>query len=314
MTGNDRKIMFILAAISAIIGVMLATQLRSNLSPQTTESRSITELRSTLQKELEKHKSLLADISKYELLFYQYETALDEGESVEVMKEELARARKLAGMVSLTGPGITVRIVDGVHPQTMLLPEHGTDTGTGETDLDGDSKQELDEVAEDSPFSVSQDQTPSAPNNGSDFTDNGGIAATEIRGDDEASGDAENPVGNPPPLLMGEDLHLLVNELLVNGAKAVSINGHRLIATSAIRNVGNSIQVNTKFIQPPYVIKALGDPETLISGLKLANIEGYFQLVNKTVLTEKHEQLYIPAYQDEQSVRYMRPVKAKGDS
>jgi uncharacterized protein YlxW (UPF0749 family) len=308
MMGNDRKIMFILAAISAIIGVMLATQLRSNLSPQHTESRNITELRSTLQKELEKHKNLLADISKYELLYYQYETALDDGESVEVMKEELARARKLAGMVSLQGPGITVEIVDAVFPANRLPTDHLRESAEGNT-----SGQPEQDITQDALFADPEGQPSAGLEHGSDFTENEGAGEPVSGGNlGVSAGMADGEAA--PPLLIDGDLHWLVNELLVNGAKAVAINGHRLTATSAIRNVGPNIQVNTKVIRPPYVIKALGDPDTLISGLKLANIEGYFQLVNKTVRLEKHEQLYIPAYQEEPTVRYMRPVKAKGDS
>lgn len=309
MMENHRKIMFILAAISAIIGVMLATQLRSNLNPQHTESRSITELRSTLQKELEKHKNLLADISKYELLYYQYETALDEGQSVEVMKEELARARKLAGLVSLQGPGITVEILDApVFPNPLLTEQLHQPQ---QEHLSDALERPLPATSPDASSFDSSSPSPRTLENGSDYTEN---EWPLVNGDEQNGSTTTVEGGAAHPLLIDEDLHWLVNELLVNGAKAVSINGHRLIATSAIRNVGPNIQVNTKVIRPPYVIKALGDPDTLISGLKLANLEGYFQLVNKTVRMEKHEQLYIPAYQEQQTVRYMRPVKAKGDS
>lgn len=320
MTGNDRKIMFILAAISAIIGVMLATQLRSNLYPQQAESRSISELRSTLQKELEKHKTLLADISKYELLFYQYETALDEGESVEVMKEELARARKLAGMVSVEGPGVTVRIVDLDRRPSSLLTEQ---VEPAEGDAGREPGTSAGAYPDESTFPVPAGQVPQTNNDSVEsfesfeLAENGNVTIrTEGNstqdGGKEGTGDIH--VEGPPPLVIDQDLRMVVNELLVNGAKAVSLNGHRLIATSSIRNVGSSIQVDTKFIKPPYVFKALGDPETLISGLKLANIEGIFQIANKAVLMEKHDHLVIPAYQGTQTVRYMRPVKAKGES
>jgi uncharacterized protein YlxW (UPF0749 family) len=107
---RKRKITFILTLISVIIGIMLATQLQSNLTPKVSESRSITELRGTLLKELEKSKSILSDISKYDQLNYQYETALNERESIAVMKEELQRAKKLAGLVPLEDRGIVLRI------------------------------------------------------------------------------------------------------------------------------------------------------------------------------------------------------------
>lgn len=247
MFGRNRKITFILTVISAIIGVMLATQLQSNLRPIKQESRSINELRTTLQKELEKRNSLLADISKYDQLLYQYETSLNEGESISVMKDELARARKLAGMVSVEGAGIVVRIVDR---ESDGLPEPTDD---------------MDEV-------------------------------------------------HAPQLVIDEDLRWLVNVLMSNGAKAVSINGHRMISTTSIRNVGEDIQVDTKTIKPPYEIKALGDPDVLISGLKLEGVDSNFQLANKTVLLEKRQYLVIPAYQGNRPIQHMKPVNVKGES
>lgn len=243
MTKN-RKITFILALVSAIIGVMLAIQLKSNLNPIQTESRSIAELRASLQKELEKHKSLLADISKYNQLYYQYETALNEGESISVMKEELARTRKLAGLVSVEGEGAVVRIVDGAPPP-----------GAG------------------------------AENGGSVY---------------------------PAQNVIDEDLRWLANILFYNGAKAVSINGHRLIATTSIRNVGDDIQIDTKTIKPPYELKALGDPDVLISGLKLEGVEENFQLAGKSVIIEKREKVIIPAHSEVRQFRYLRPAEKKG--
>lgn len=249
MLQKNRKITFILSIISAIIGVMLTIQLRSNLHPTHIESRSIAELRTTLQKELEKHKNLLADISKYNQLFYQYETSLDEDESISVMKEELARTRRLAGLVSMEGKGIFLRVVDA-EPQA--------------------SKPNADEVG-----------TDSYPGN---------------------------------YVIDDEDLRWLVNILFSNGAQAVSINGHRLIATTAIRNVGETIQVDTKTIKPPFELKALGEPEVLISALKLEGVEENFQLANKKVVIEKRDKLLVPANQEPRLIQYMKPVKAKGDS
>lgn len=247
MLQKSRKITFILAIISAIIGVMLAVQLRSSLNPVHKESRSIAELRMTLQKELEKHKNLLADISKYNQLYYQYETSLSEDESISVMKEELARNRRMAGLVEVEGEGVVLEVVDAKVP--------------GDRILDGDM---------------------TAP-------------VTDYTIDDE-------------------DLRWLVNILFANGAQAISINDHRLISTTAIRNVGDTIQIDTHTIRPPYELKALGDPDVLLSALKLEGVEENFQLANKKVLAEKRDKLVISANTEPRPIRYMKPVKEKGDS
>jgi len=59
------------------------------------------------------------------------------------------------------------------------------------------------------------------------------------------------------------DLQVLVNGLWQAGAEAVSINGNRLGSLSAIRTAGRAITVNYNSLTPPYVVTAIGDPDTL---------------------------------------------------
>ncbi len=63
--------------------------------------------------------------------------------------------------------------------------------------------------------------------------------------------------------LRDTDLALAVDGLWSVGAEAISINGHRLTAISAIRNSGSAILVNRSPLQPPYRISAIGDARTL---------------------------------------------------
>ena len=65
------------------------------------------------------------------------------------------------------------------------------------------------------------------------------------------------------------DLRDIVNELCAAGAEAVSINSERIVSTSSIRCVGNTILVNNKRCAPPFEIKAIGDSATLESGLNI---------------------------------------------
>ena len=245
--GQNRKITFILTTISAIIGVMLAVQLQSNLHPKQSESRSITELRKVLLQEQEKSKVLLADISKQEQLLSQYQESLDSVDSIGVMKEELSRAQKQAGLASVSGKGIIIRI-----EQDPILNEQWN---------------------------------------------------------------AENlPLPDPSNLVLDVDLRWLTNELLANGAQVLSINNNRLLSNSSIRNVGEEIQVDTKTIRMPYEIKALGNPDTLISSMKLEGLEEFFRSVNMKVTLEERENLLIPAFNGTKHIQHMKPVKAKGDS
>jgi uncharacterized protein YlxW (UPF0749 family) len=63
------------------------------------------------------------------------------------------------------------------------------------------------------------------------------------------------------------DLQVLANGLWASGAEAVSINGHRLSALTAIRGAGDAITVDYRSLTRPYRIEAVGDPRTLQSRL-----------------------------------------------
>ena len=63
------------------------------------------------------------------------------------------------------------------------------------------------------------------------------------------------------------DLALLVNGLWTAGAEAISINQQRISASTAIRNSGTAIEINSTGIAPPYVVQAIGNIDTLSSRL-----------------------------------------------
>jgi uncharacterized protein YlxW (UPF0749 family) len=59
------------------------------------------------------------------------------------------------------------------------------------------------------------------------------------------------------------DLQLVVNGLWAAGAEAIAVGGYRLTARTAIRSAGEAILVDFRPITEPYVIEAIGDPETM---------------------------------------------------
>ncbi|MCL7430493.1 DUF881 domain-containing protein [Streptomyces sp. YS415] len=59
------------------------------------------------------------------------------------------------------------------------------------------------------------------------------------------------------------DMQRVVNGLWESGAEAISINGQRLTALSAIRAAGDAILVDNKPLVPPYTVLAVGDGERL---------------------------------------------------
>jgi uncharacterized protein YlxW (UPF0749 family) len=101
--------------------------------------------------------------------------------------------------------------------------------------------------------------------------------ATDVRGpgvklvvDDaeEAStggdGDARETSGfSDTGRVRDRDMQRVVNGLWESGAEAVSINGQRLTALSAIRAAGDAILVDNKPLVPPYTVLAVGDGQRL---------------------------------------------------
>ncbi|MFD5254378.1 DUF881 domain-containing protein [Streptomyces bobili] len=59
------------------------------------------------------------------------------------------------------------------------------------------------------------------------------------------------------------DMQRVVNGLWASGAEAVSVNGQRLTALSAIRAAGDAILVDNKPLVPPYTVLAVGDGKKL---------------------------------------------------
>ena len=63
------------------------------------------------------------------------------------------------------------------------------------------------------------------------------------------------------------DLRNLVNELANAGAEAISINDERIVSSTCITCAGNVIQINGNKVGTPFVIKAIGNQESLYGAI-----------------------------------------------
>lgn len=63
--------------------------------------------------------------------------------------------------------------------------------------------------------------------------------------------------------VLDRDLQDVANALWAAGAEAMSINGLRLTAQTAIRSAGEAILVDFRPLSPPYVVRAVGDAARL---------------------------------------------------
>ena len=64
-----------------------------------------------------------------------------------------------------------------------------------------------------------------------------------------------------------QDIQAVVNALWAGGAEAMSIQGQRVVSTTGIKCVGNTVVLHGVPYAPPYVIEAIGDRESLQRGL-----------------------------------------------
>lgn len=71
------------------------------------------------------------------------------------------------------------------------------------------------------------------------------------------------------------DMQRVVNGLWESGAEAISINGQRLTALSAIRAAGDAILVDNRPLVPPYTVLAVGDGEQLSSRFQ-DSVDGFY--------------------------------------
>jgi len=70
-------------------------------------------------------------------------------------------------------------------------------------------------------------------------------------------------------IIHDEDLLRVINELRAAGAEALSLNDQRLLATSEVRCAGPTVVVNDTRVAAPFVIKAIGNPQTMESALRI---------------------------------------------
>ena len=108
--------------------------------------------------------------------------------------------------------------------------------------------------------------------------------------------------------ITAEDLLVIVDYLKSAGAEAISINEQRIVNTSEIVYVGNSIvYINQQRILSPYTIKAIGN-QTYLESVLLGN-GGYVDDLKKLgfeVSIERSNKISIPKYQKELAHKYIQ--------
>jgi uncharacterized protein YlxW (UPF0749 family) len=96
------------------------------------------------------------------------------------------------------------------------------------------------------------------------------------------------------------DLQAVVNALWAGGAEAMSIAGQRVIATSAVRCVGNTLLLNGEVFSPPFRVAAIGPSRTMAAALDASRGVRMFQQAAEYYglgyTVESPDDVRVPAY------------------
>lgn len=108
-----------------------------------------------------------------------------------------------------------------------------------------------------------------------------------------------------------QDIQAVVNALWKGGAEAVSIQGQRIITTSGIKCVGNSVVLHGIPYAPPYVIEAIGDAGRMAAALKesraLTIYRQYADAYGLGYKETKESSLSLPAFQGALGITHAKP-------
>lgn len=64
-----------------------------------------------------------------------------------------------------------------------------------------------------------------------------------------------------------QDLQAVVNAMWAGGAEAIMVQDQRIVSTSSIQCVGNTLYLQGRVYSPPYTVTAVGDPARLHAAL-----------------------------------------------
>lgn len=118
-------------------------------------------------------------------------------------------------------------------------------------------------------------------------------------------------VGNATDYIVHDgDLLEVVNALKNAGAEAISINGERIVNTTAITCAGNITKINGEKVGSPFEIKAIGLTEKLNGALTMPG--GYLELLENDgvqVKVEEASEITIPKYEGVYNFQYAENVE-----
>ncbi len=110
-----------------------------------------------------------------------------------------------------------------------------------------------------------------------------------------------------------QDVQAVVNALWAGGAEAMMLMDQRVISTSAVRCVGNTLILQGRVYSPPYIIQAIGDTSAMRAALRaspqVANYREYVDAFGLRYDVTSKSQASFPAYAGSLSMVHARTLE-----
>ncbi|MGA4506437.1 DUF881 domain-containing protein [Propionibacteriaceae bacterium G1746] len=108
-----------------------------------------------------------------------------------------------------------------------------------------------------------------------------------------------------------QDIQMVVNLFWGAGAEAMTVQGQRVISTTGIKCVGNSVVLHGIPYAPPYEIVAIGDTARLLTAIQasseVAIYKQYAEAYRLGWALEQVPHVTMPGFQGEAALKYAKP-------
>lgn len=105
-----------------------------------------------------------------------------------------------------------------------------------------------------------------------------------------------------------QDVQAVVNALWAGGAEAIAVMDQRLVSTSAVRCVGNTLLLHGRVYAPPYTVTAVGPADRMQRALdaspRVALYQRYAELLGLGFDVTAKDAVHVPAYDGPLATRY----------
>lgn len=109
-----------------------------------------------------------------------------------------------------------------------------------------------------------------------------------------------------------QDVQAVVNALWAGGAESMTIMGQRVVSTSAVRCVGNTLLLQGRVYSPPFVVAAVGNASTMSTALNrepgVSLFREYVDAYHLGYSVKSSSRLSMPAYSGALSLAVASPL------